>query len=281
MGFIQFYRAHVGRGRRGFKSLLAVAIIGELLQAAPAAQAAIPDRTLRAESYVEMGMPSYDRKWIGKDFLVAAQVLQTVAQRDAGELPRYGSLKSGPMFDRIVSPQNLTFLTDKSLTLSDRTASGFYAVTGLTQILKTYLAAVEAKKVGAGNVVELMGAELRYCNVLGQLNEEVRLSIPANDPNRAARLEGLKRARAGMAVAVSGVLEMLTVTDCSAASRARLAQVCLETLPSIIPRLTTASQTEMLLRLDTLIDAPQVEAFRPTIVQLRASVRRATASRSA
>jgi len=177
------------------------------------------------------------------------------------------------MFDRIVSTQNLAGLSDTTFPLSVRLSAALNTWNGLMLISKAYVKGCIEKKVGSANLVELMGARLRVCKATTQLLDELIASKPAIDPARAAAIEQLKSI---MAITVASALTTLNNgEDYSVSSRARLTDYCRETLPAIVPHLSTPSQKEALHRLETLAHASQTEKFQPSVVQLRDDVRRA------
>ena len=268
------------RGRM-FSLMVVIAIIGCFIGSPAAAAQAGPkneDRSLPDSDYVAMGMPAFDREWIGDDFLTAARVLDSLATRDASNLPRYRSANSGAMFDRIVSTRNLAFFSDKSISVNRRMVAAIKTGSAYSHIANTYQTAVDAKKIGSGNLIELMGANLRLMKALEQLADEFEATLPANDPLRANRQAGRARMREGLALIVTATLTTLTEEkNYSAAARARLAGYCRETFPVLVSRLTTPAQIEVLNRLERLQNTPEVQPFQPAIARLRDEVRRATA----
>lgn len=265
--------------------ILAVAVgsifIGPANAAPPSAPAS-EDRSLLAVQYIEMGMPAFDREWMASDFIAAGDVLVSLAARDPGQLPRLHSPKSGPMFDRIVATQNLANLADKTFPISVRLSAALNTWDGLSLISKAYVKACIEKKVGTANLVELMGARLRVCKATTQLLDELVASRPANDPHNTTRAAAIEQLKSVMALTVASALATLNNgEDFSTSSRARLTDYCRDTLPGIVPHLSTPSQKEALHRLEALTHASQTEKFQPSIVQLRDEVRRAVTAISA
>ncbi|HEX8913966.1 MAG TPA: hypothetical protein VF796_16575 [Humisphaera sp.] len=241
---------------------------------APAAAAAIrrvEDRSLAADEYVALGVPSYDRGWLADDMSRAASVL---AAQNPATLPRYGSARSGAVFDRIVSADNLRPLRDRSIAINLRLPQAATLQQSLNQLTKTYLAAYAAGGVGGDELVELSGAVLRSSREVFELAEEFMGTLSPTDPKYAARMHGLETVRQGMAQIVSGTLTTLgEAAVYSVEARVRLVGYCRETLPYMVAHLSPPSKAEVLSRLDRMVADPGMQALRPHTDRLRDEVR--------
>src|SRR5580704_15216011 len=82
---------------------------------AKAAADAPTDQSLTTEQYVELGLPAPDRPWTGEEMTQAAEVLSRIAAGGAERLPRYRSERSGEVFARLTSADNLEVVTRDSL----------------------------------------------------------------------------------------------------------------------------------------------------------------------
>lgn len=239
----------------------------------PPPHVSAPDRSLSADEYISLGMPSYDRKWTGQDIAVAASKLQALP---ASQLPRSGSKRSGPMFARIVARDNLDIFRLSSLPVATRISASVNAVESLNAVLKVYLSALVANPAGetGAELVELMGAELRAVEVALDLIDEYVPTLSKKDPQYSARLAGLEQIRQGLAMLLSGVLTLLgggAIDDLH--TRANLLGYCREALPGIVPRLSAPSQQEVLRRLNDLAEEQGDGELRPQLVALRDEVR--------
>ena len=80
-----------------------------------------PDNSLGSAEYVSRGLPAYDRLWSAADYREAATALKAISAENPTLLPRSGSAKSGELFGRIVSLDNLisvSHISDLSLQVS-------------------------------------------------------------------------------------------------------------------------------------------------------------------
>ncbi len=181
------------------------------------------------------------------------------------------------MFARIVSADNLNFFRSRSLPLASRFPQGIDYFDSLNAILKVYLSARVANKVTGDDLIELMGAELRAAQVELELVDEFVPTLSKDDPKYPVRMAGLDKMRRGLAGLLSGAITTLTeVQAYGVGTRANLLGYCRETFPSIVPKLTAASQQEMLRRLDELVEDGSVRELRFGIISLRDEVHAAT-----
>jgi hypothetical protein len=96
-------------------SLLLVAL-GEIVFAVDPVVA--PDNSLDSLEYVTRGLPGYDHVWSAADYEEAVAGLKAISAANPTWLPRSGSAKSGKLFSRIVSIDNLisvSHISDLSL----------------------------------------------------------------------------------------------------------------------------------------------------------------------
>lgn len=78
------------------------------------------DLTYSADAYVKMGMPDYKTAWTQEDYMNAFNALNRLRLTKPSSLPRKNSAKSGTYFDRMLSEENFSFLTEDRLSLSEK-----------------------------------------------------------------------------------------------------------------------------------------------------------------
>ena len=78
------------------------------------------DYSLSLTEYAEMGMPDPDKIWDSDDFLAAYDVLSKLKWENPRGLPKKGSERTGILFDRMISLENLTFLKEDTLKLNEK-----------------------------------------------------------------------------------------------------------------------------------------------------------------
>ena len=75
------------------------------------------DHSLTLLEYQELGMPDYNKVWNMEDYSNAFYVLNTLKYQNLKALPSRDSEKSGVLFSRMISIDNLAFLQDETLPL--------------------------------------------------------------------------------------------------------------------------------------------------------------------
>jgi hypothetical protein len=237
---------------------------------AAATRPRIDDLSLTDDGYVALGLPSYDREWMASDMAAAAAKLQVLAQSKPHQLPRFDSPKSGRTFARLVHPDNLKFFRAKSIPLQGRFPQVIQYAESSSVILKLYLSAFLENHSPGTDLVELMGHQLRTCQVALELTDEFVPTVSKQDPKYQVRLAGLDQMRSGLAGVVSGAITSLTEENhYDVATRQKLLEYVRETLPHIVPKLTKPSQTEIVYRVNELVEGPTARELRPGLTLLR------------
>lgn len=75
------------------------------------------DHSLSLDEYRQLGMPDHKHVWNMEDYSSAFFVLNTVKYENPKALPVRGSERSGILFSRMISMDNLSFLQDVTLPL--------------------------------------------------------------------------------------------------------------------------------------------------------------------
>jgi len=68
------------------------------------------DNSLRVTEYMKSGLPDPSRTWASNDYALAFSVLENLKQTRQYSLPRKGSEKSGVVFNRMLSQDNMVFM---------------------------------------------------------------------------------------------------------------------------------------------------------------------------
>ena len=227
------------------------------------------DKSLTLAQYIQAGMPAHDRSWTAADMATATDVLNALALKDTGHLPRYQSERSGKAFARLTADGNLDFYRNRALPITQRLPDAIGYMQSNLQILNAYTSTVSQQAVGGSEVVELVGAQLRIAVVMIQLVNEFLPTLDKNDPTYPTRLEGLKKMRNGFAITIAGTLEMLTESHTYRTSELkRLIGYLRSTLPDILPELPAGSRAEVRVRLRSFLDDPKMQHLKPELTAL-------------
>lgn len=227
------------------------------------------DGSLALDAYIQDGMPAHDRSWSGADMVRTASVLNTIAQKDAGHLPRYQSPRSGELFKRITSNDNLVLHRNRQLLVEQRLPDAMDYMKSHNQTLKIYLEAFIKHQVADSELVELMSSQLDVAVVMIQLVDEFLPTLDKNDRTYPVRMKGLAQLKHGMAGIVAGTMQTLTESHAyRSAELKRLVNQMRRTFPEILPAIPEGSRSEALVRLRSFLDDPKMQHLKPELSDL-------------
>lgn len=78
------------------------------------------DHSLTIKEYVKMGMPDHKITWTNDEYISANITLSTLKINNPQAFPRKRSKKSGDLFKRLVSKENLSFTNNQELPIRNR-----------------------------------------------------------------------------------------------------------------------------------------------------------------
>jgi hypothetical protein len=78
------------------------------------------DLSLTVKEYQKRGMPDHKKLWSDEDYIKALTTLSNLRISNQLSFPKKHSRKSGAVFERLVDDKNLSFVNDKTLSLSDK-----------------------------------------------------------------------------------------------------------------------------------------------------------------
>lgn len=241
---------------------------------APADPKAPRDESLTSEEYIRLGLAAPDREWSGNDIVEAEKIFASLAHKGYQQLPRYQSERSGEIFARLTSPQNLNLFRNRSLPLDARLPQSLSYLQASNQILKLYLSAFLKKEVRDSELVELIGAQFRATVVVFELVEEFLPTLKKDDPKYQVRMQGLEQMKRGLASVVAGGLQTITERKSYRGSElARLVGYMQETFPLIVSRLPLDARTETLIRLEKLQADSAMKDLQPGLRELHLKVK--------
>ena len=249
-----------------------VVIPPDLFPASESAPAGKPvaDKSLTSDQYIALGIPATDRTWMGEDMKAAADTLVSLAAQHPEQLPRFESPRSGAVFSRIISAENLGFFREQKLPLESRFPGGVAYLQSHSSILGTYLKAFLKHQCSENEMMELMGSNLRACHMMLDLVDEFWPTLSRDDPSYPVRVRGLEQMRSGLANVVVGSMTALTEEQTySLAVRLKLLKYCREEFPTIVPKLGHSSQAEVQQKLIKLAGDPKLKPLREQFRLLR------------
>lgn len=229
------------------------------------------DRSLALNEYLESGIPSIDRTWSGVDLERAVGILEQIASRNGGHVPRYQSPSSGGVFDRLTTERNLELYRNRSLPLEARFPDAMQYLQAVNQLAKLYVKEYLENSVGDSELVEVVGATLRITVVMLELVNEFLPTLDPADPTYPTRMAGLQQMKSGMAEVVAGALQTLTEPHRTSELK-RLCNYLAATLPAIFPELSEGGRTEAKIQLQTFLNDPKMQRLNPELQAIVSAV---------
>jgi hypothetical protein len=234
----------------------------------PLPQSEPEDLSLDSAEYIRLGVPDPDREWSAADMKRAFEALSALAEKDPRQLPRYKSSRSGTCFARITDKRNLRSFRERSVPIKTRLPQAMTFAESSKQILKLYMAALLKGAGVRGELIELMGAQLRLMTVMLELAEEFVPTLDKNDPTYPTRIQAAAALKGDLATVVTGCLLTLSEDPYSIEDRQRLLDYLEETLPSIMPQLLPGARAETLHRIEKLTEDPSLRKLHPALRRL-------------
>jgi hypothetical protein len=236
------------------------------------------DETLTVEEYIQAGLPAPDRDWSGDDMVNAERVLRALSQKSDSQLPRYQSKRSGSVFARMTSPENLGLLMNKDLPLAVRMAQATNYSQSYNGFLKLHLHACLKDRLRDSELVELMGAQFRLLVVMLELLDQFLPTLDKDDPAYQTRIQALEAIKGSLATIVAGGLQALTERAIYRGTElARLVGYMRETFPLIVPRLSPGARLETTVRLESLQKDPAMKDLHEELGELLRETKQAIA----
>ncbi len=239
----------------------------------PEAPPDAPDQSATAAEFRRIGIPDWDRIWTGEDMAQAEEVLSRLSQRGFQYFPRYESERSGAVFARLTSLDNLKPFTDSKVPLSVRFSAANQFLGPTNQILELYFTGQSRSKIRVIEVVEVMALQLHVAKLNMELVEQAVPELDKSDPKypeRMGELEGVKRGIAGLIL--GGIAYLTEGKRDRQPDLKRLVIAMQETFPPLFTRVTMSSRETCLAKLDRVIHHPRMKDLKPDLIELKEKV---------
>ena len=233
--------------------LLAVLV---LLLSVPAAKAESTDSTdtsLSIDDYVLNGVPSPNRKWRTTDLVAAANALADIGLASPEQLPRLESKRSKKLFKRISSHDILKHLEKDKIPAEMRVQEAMAQLAAFRTLAYIYLTGISKGQPYDMEMAAITSFALELTLRTFILLNQVGREIPRNDPQFAARIEGIVTFKSGLNELVAGAVGSLAQTNVYRPNaRAQLAFDLKRYLPKLMEFLPPIQQTDTRMYLQTL-----------------------------
>ena len=237
------------------------------------------DRSLTVDGYIKYGCPAPNRSWGLQDMFQARSALTTnplLAGNNRPPLPRFESERSGKLFARITSSQNLERLRDNSIPLKNRLDFASAYAVNFASIYELYAMAFFQSEVGDSEMVEICGFYLQLASSWKELVDESLRTALKDEPGYDGYVKGAERGKAGWAIIVDlGLTILADKAHYRASERLKL----LGYVKKTIPALTANSSSDLLRRVREMIEDPDQKALHDDLKSFEQIVLKTAASK--
>ncbi|MFI8479953.1 hypothetical protein ACIGCM_05200 [Pseudomonas sp. NPDC078700] len=184
--------------------------------------------------YLGQRIPDIRRPWSSAQYQQLIEALQKVNQTQTNALPRRSGEFTGPIYQRMVSPENLQVQLNIYRPLEARQNEARESLFQLKELMRLFFDFKAAKQPYAAEALGLMSYSLNQQRVLFTLTTEFWMTLSPNQQRNPVRLSGLAETKAAAALLTKSALDYLAFT--AQFGRAELAVYSAE-LSQQLPRL--------------------------------------------
>ncbi|NVB78884.1 MAG: hypothetical protein HOV81_10850 [Kofleriaceae bacterium] len=206
-----------------------------------------------ALEYTRAGVPAPDHVWSVAEHGTAATALATIVDGHRERLPRATSA----VFARMIELG--TF--DDSLPIDQRLGQHVDRFQAAIELSRLYNK--DGAELPSTEWIELMTVALHEAATMSKLVDPYFQSLPADDPQRQVRLDGLAKMRAGWSGMLQGGLLVADNNLVAVRDRVRLLAAIEDAVPALFPLLPAADQAGVRDLATKLVGSPEVRVREP------------------
>ena len=168
------------------------------------------DYSLSIEEFQNMGMPDPNRIWDSEDIGKAIDVCYSIKWDQPYSLPKKESRKTGILFDRMISLENMSFLHDDALHLSDKAYASLHFLEIFEQWKDVYTHPMWKKQYYHRELVDININEVRVTEIMVELTKKVLVS---NDPKIILLQSGVPQVRMNYVSSLLNAMNLQSFTS--------------------------------------------------------------------
>lgn len=215
-------------------------------------------------------IPDIQRPWSSEDYRQLLDTLRKVQGSQADALPRRGGEFTGPLYQRMVDPENFRPQLNIYVALEQRQNEARETLAHLRELLRLYLDFTVARQPYASEALGLMSHSLRQQAVLFTLTVEFWMTLSEEERHSPVRLQGLRDTKEAAAQLTRSALDFLDMTrQFGAAELEQYASELSGQLPELFVHLPAPARAEVLARLDSLAREHPLAAVRDRLNALQ------------
>lgn len=201
--------------------------------------------------YLGQRIPDLDRPWRSSDYQQLLEALQKVEGNQANALPRRSGEFTGPIYQRMVSPDNFRPQLNIYAPLELRQNEAREVLFQLKELMRLYFDFRAKQQPYAAEALGLMSYSLRQQAILFSLTTEFWMTLSQTEQSKPIRLQGLQETKAAAAMLTSSALDYLNLTQAFGREELLLYSAELsQQLPELFVHLPADVQAQLLTRIE-------------------------------
>ncbi|MGP0174620.1 hypothetical protein ACSVIJ_22450 [Pseudomonas sp. NCHU5208] len=203
--------------------------------------------------YLGQRIPDTQKPWRSSDYQQLLEALRKVDETQANALPRRSGEFTGPIYQRMVSPENFRPQLNIYAPLELRQNEAREMLFQLKELMRLYFDFRAKQQPYAAEALGLMSYSLRQQAILFSLTTEFWMTLSQSEQSNPVRLQGLQETKEAAAMLTSGALDYLNLTQAFGRDELLLysAEVS-EQLPELFIHLPADMQAQLLARIEQI-----------------------------
>lgn len=212
--------------------------------------------------YLGQRIPDVNKPWRSEDYRQLREALEKVDSTQANALPRRSGEFTGPIYQRMIAPDNFRPQLNIYAPLELRQNEAREVLFELKELMRLYFDFRAKQQPYAAEALGLMSYSLRQQAILFTLTTEFWMTLSQSEQSNPVRLQGLQETKAAAAMLSSSALDYLELTQAFGRDELLLYSAELsQQLPELFVHLPADVQAQLLTRIEGLASGhryPQV-----------------------
>lgn len=203
--------------------------------------------------YLGQRIPDIHKPWRSSDYRQLRDALEKVDSSQANALPRRSGEFTGPIYQRMVSPENFRPQLNIYAPLELRQNEAREVLFELKELMRLYFDFRAKQQPYAAEALGLMTYSLRQQAILFTLTTEFWMTLSQGEQSNPVRLQGLQETKAAAAMLSGSALDYLELTQAFGRDELLLYSAELsQQLPELFVHLPAEVQAQLLARIEEL-----------------------------
>ncbi len=220
--------------------------------------------------YLGQRIPDIHTPWRSGDYRQLREALEKIDGTQANALPRRSGEFTGPIYQRMVAPENFRPQLNIYAPLELRQNEAREVLFELKELMRLYFDFRARQQPYAAEALGLMTYSLRQQAILFTLTTEFWMTLSQGEQSNPVRLQGLQETKAAAAMLSGSALDYLELTQAFGRDELLLYSAELsQQLPELFVHLPVGVQAQLLARLEGLASGhryPQVRKDMSTLL---------------